>query len=148
MKSMFNAKQRWSLRKLSIGVCSVLLGMTILGARQTALANTAAQKTPATPTNSQGTTDSVSASAALDAAKKNTASAQANLDSAQTALTNAQSSAQSQNTKVSAAQSAYDTASQAHDDAQKAVLSAKALAGSANSENLTSTQYQIKNQKV
>lgn len=148
MKSMFNAKQRWSLRKLSIGVCSVLLGMTILGARQTALANTAAQKTPATPTNSQGTTDSVSASAALDAAKKNTASAQANLDSAQTALTNAQSSAQSQNTKVSAAQSAYDTASQAHDDAQKAVLSAKALAGSANSENLTSTQNQIKNQKV
>ena len=40
MKSMFNAKQRWSLRKLSIGVCSVLLGMTILGARQTASANT------------------------------------------------------------------------------------------------------------
>lgn len=48
MKSMFNAKQRWSLRKLSIGVCSVLLGMTILGARQTASANTVTETSTAT----------------------------------------------------------------------------------------------------
>lgn len=43
-----NAQQRWSLRKLSVGVCSVLLGMALLGAGSVASADTTTAAQPQT----------------------------------------------------------------------------------------------------
>lgn len=41
-----NAQQRWSLRKLSVGVCSVLLGMALIGAGSVASADTTTTAQP------------------------------------------------------------------------------------------------------
>ena len=66
VNNLNDTKQRWSLRKLSVGVCSVLLGMALLGASQTASADTTtvspAQTTavavqPSAATNSQQATN-------------------------------------------------------------------------------------------
>ena len=51
MKDIFSKRQRFSLRKLTIGVCSVLLGTTIFATNAVAAeevsATAAKQKTPA-----------------------------------------------------------------------------------------------------
>lgn len=59
MRNVFDhAKQRWSLRKLSVGVCSVLLGMTVMGGTA-ALADSTPSGSSTTPVTFQASSAAV-----------------------------------------------------------------------------------------
>lgn len=49
MKDFFNRRQRFSLRKYSIGVCSVLLGTALFAAHGAQADELASTDTPVTP---------------------------------------------------------------------------------------------------
>ena len=92
MKDFFNRRQRFSLRKYSIGVCSVLLGTALFAAHGAqADSTTATQQTD--PTSVVSASAETSASATLDLTPSVTTSADAS--TGETAKTQAETAKES-----------------------------------------------------
>lgn len=139
MRNISNAKQRWSLRKLSVGVCSVLLGMTIMGA-QTASANTNVQ-------SSASSASMVNRSETENDASQVVGQRQEKAIQAQNQYKDAQQNEQAASQAVNGSQNSLKSANQKLSDAQSKANSQKAVVNSAQSAQ-TSTQMKLSKLRV